>query len=114
MPHYFPGFIGLIVLAAIALKTIEGGGDWFDFLSGSARYEAARTNFDFNLMFIMIVGFVIAIIGFAVYKAQVEEPTPAYQAESQPAPAAQHKVRSDNQSFFEPTDSRVRSCRRFL
>lgn len=87
----FPGVIGLIILAVFALKTIEGGGDWLDFLNCTAKYEAARTDFDFMLMFAMVAIFVVGIIGFAVYKAQVGEPAPAYQAETQPVSIAQHK-----------------------
>lgn len=93
MPNLlFPGVIGLVILAVFALKTIEGGGDWLDFLNCTARYEAAKTNFEFMFMFAMVAMFVVGIIGFVLYKAQIGEPAPAYQAGTQPVPIAQHKA----------------------
>jgi hypothetical protein len=83
------GIAGLIIFAVIALKTIEGGGDWFDILQNNAKYEAGRADFDFKVAFFMIGVFVVGIIGFAVYKGRVEESTPIYRSAAQPAPVEQ-------------------------
>ena len=96
MPHLLlPGVIGLAILAVIALKTIEGGGDWLDFLNGTARYEAAKTNFEFALMFFMVGAAVVGIVGYAVFAALASAPVsqvrPQPVTASQPVTPSQHK-----------------------
>lgn len=68
-------WIGWIVLVVILLKTIERGGDWFDFLQSNERHELWWRNFEFNAMF---VGFGLVLVGFVIWAF--------WQSTSHPAP----------------------------
>lgn len=68
-------WIGWIVLVVILLKTIERGGDWFDFLQSNERHELWWRNFEFNAM---LVGFGLVLVGFVVWAF--------WQSTSHPAP----------------------------
>lgn len=57
-------WIGLIALIVILWKTLEKGGDWFDFLQTNARYENWWINFKFNAIFVILC---IAVIGLGVW-----------------------------------------------
>lgn len=68
-------WIGWLVLVVILLKTIERGGDWFDFLQSNERHELWWRNFEFNAMF---VGFGLVLVSFVVWAF--------WQSTSHPAP----------------------------
>ncbi|MBX9879942.1 MAG: hypothetical protein K2Y22_15905 [Candidatus Obscuribacterales bacterium] len=47
-------WISFVVVAVILLKVLNRGGDWFDFLDSTSRYENSLTGFKFNAFFLFL------------------------------------------------------------
>lgn len=89
--------IVLIVLAVIALKTIEKDGDWFDFLQMDAQYENAWTNFEFNMVLgvLSFAGIAGLIWLYAIAMApNLQRVPPAIVATQRSAPVKKHHVQT--------------------
>ena len=69
-------WIWLIVPVIMLLKTVEKGGDWFDFLQSEARYDNWWTNFEFASIF-PIIGVCVAGVAFIVIFGAMRSPEPS-------------------------------------
>jgi hypothetical protein len=77
-------WIGLIALVVILLKTLERGGNWFDFMDSDARYGNWWINFEFNAIFVVLCLAVFGGAAWILFYAMKPETTfgPSFQSKT--------------------------------
>jgi len=86
------GWISLIVLAVILLRTIAKGGDWFDFLNSEALFGNRWKSFEFSAFFILLCLVMFGGAACLLIMAMKPEPTLSTAYQSNTVVSSAHHV----------------------